>query len=90
VQAGVFEPIALTPPVDTKLPFVRPFTYGSPSDYRLGGPLELSSRRYVRDVAEVQEVGRVDRKPIAASATPYSMTNQFIPCAGTFTGNAIV
>ena len=31
---GVFEPIAPTPPVDTKLPFVRPFTYASPSDYR--------------------------------------------------------
>jgi len=45
---GVFEPIAPTPPVDTKLPFVRPFTYGSPSDYRPGGPLELSSERYAR------------------------------------------
>jgi PAP2 superfamily len=57
---GVFEPIALTPPVDTKLPFVRPFTYGSPSDYRPGGPVNMTSRRYARDVAEVQAIGRVD------------------------------
>src|SRR5687767_6090518 len=35
---GVFEPIAATPVVDTKLPFVRPFTYASPSDYRPAGP----------------------------------------------------
>ena len=27
VGPGVFEPIAPTPPVDTKLPYVRPFTY---------------------------------------------------------------
>ena len=32
--AGVFEPIAATPPVDVKLGKVRPFTYGSQSDYR--------------------------------------------------------
>jgi hypothetical protein len=57
---GVFEPIAPTPPVDTKLPFVRPFTYGSPSDYRPGGPVNMTSRRYARDVAEVQAIGRVD------------------------------
>ena len=66
---GVFEPIATTPPVDTKLPFVRPFTYGSPSDYRPGGPLELSSRRYARDVAEVQELGRVDSTTRTAEQT---------------------
>lgn len=66
---GVFEPIAPTTPVDTKLPFVRPFTYGSPSDYRPGGPLELSSRRYARDVAEVQEIGRVDSTTRTAEQT---------------------
>src|SRR5687767_6784561 len=38
---GVFEPIAPTVPVDTKLPFVRPFTYESPSDYRPDGPVAL-------------------------------------------------
>jgi hypothetical protein len=57
---GVFEPIAPTPPVDTKLPFVRPFTYDSGSDYRPSGPVNMKSRRYARDVAEVQSIGRVD------------------------------
>jgi hypothetical protein len=66
---GVFEPIALTPPVDTKLPFVRPFTYDSPSDYRPGGPLQLSSKQYARDVAEVQAVGRVDSTTRTAEQT---------------------
>ena len=66
---GVFEPIAATPPVDTKLPFVRPFTYGSPSDYRPGGPFELSSKQYARDVAEVQAVGRVDSATRTAAQT---------------------
>jgi hypothetical protein len=66
---GVFEPIAPTPPVDTKLPFVRPFTYDSPSDYRPGGPLELSGKQYARDVAEVQAVGRVDSTTRTAEQT---------------------
>jgi hypothetical protein len=57
---GVFEPIAPTPPVDPKLAFVRPFTYDSPSDYRPDGPLELTSKRYAKDLAEVQAYGRVD------------------------------
>ena len=57
---GVFEPIAPTPPVDPKLAFVRPFTYASPSDYRPGPPVELTSKRYAEDVAEVQTYGRVD------------------------------
>jgi hypothetical protein len=64
---GVFEPIAPTPPVDTKLPFVRPFTYDSPSDYRPGGPVKLTSRRYARDVAEVQSLGRID----STARTPF-------------------
>jgi hypothetical protein len=55
---GVFEPIAATPVVDTKLPFVRPFTFVSPSEYRPDGPYELTSKRYVEDVAEVQAYGR--------------------------------
>ncbi len=57
---GIFEPIAPTTPVDVKLARVRPFTYGLPSDYRPGGPLELSSKRYAQDVAELQAVGRAD------------------------------
>jgi len=60
---GVFEPIGApgtTPgaPVDPKLAFVRPFTYDSPSDYRPGGPPELTSKRYAEDVAELQAYGR--------------------------------
>jgi hypothetical protein len=57
---GVFEPIAPTPPVDVKLGGVRPFTYDSQSEYRPRGPLELTSSRYARDVAEVQAYGRVN------------------------------
>ena len=58
--AGVFEPIAATPPVDPKLAFVRPFTYASPSDYRPGPPVELTSKRYAEDLAELQAYGRSD------------------------------
>ena len=59
---GVFEPIAArgqTPgtPVDVKLPFVRPFTYESQSEYRPDGPLELTSRRYAKDLAELKAYG---------------------------------
>ena len=57
---GVFEPIAPTPPVDPKLAFVRPFTFASPSDYRPGPPVELTSKRYAEDVAELQKYGRFD------------------------------
>jgi hypothetical protein len=57
---GVFEPIAATPVVDPKLAFVRPFTYASPSDYRPGGPIELTSKRYAQDVEELQKYGRAD------------------------------
>jgi hypothetical protein len=55
---GVFEPIASTPPVTPGLGLVRPFTYDSPSDYRPRGPYELTSKRYARDVAELQKYGR--------------------------------
>jgi hypothetical protein len=66
---GVFEPIAPTPPVDPKLAFVRPFTYASPSDYRPGGPLRLTSKRYAKDLAEVQAYGRVDSAVRTAAQT---------------------
>ena len=57
VGPGVFEPIAPTAPVDPKLAFVRPFTFASPSDYRPGPPVELTSRTYAEDVAELQKYG---------------------------------
>ena len=66
---GVFEPIAPTTPVDVKLPFVRPFTYDSPSDYRPRGPLELKTGRYAKDVAEVQAFGRIDSAIRSAAQT---------------------
>ena len=57
---GVFEPIATTPPVDTKLPLVRPFTYDSPSDHLPTAPYRLTSKKYAADVNEVHELGRSD------------------------------
>ena len=60
VGPGVFEPVAPTPPVTPGLGLVRPFTYDSPSDYRPGGPVNMKSRRYAKDVAELQKYGRVD------------------------------
>ncbi len=57
---GVFEPIATTPVVTPGLALVRPFTYDSLSEYRPGGPIAMTSRRYARDLAEVQSIGRVN------------------------------
>ena len=66
---GVFEPIASTPPVDTKLPSVRPFTYGSPSAYRPGAAPLLRSGRYGRDVKELQTYGGVNSTVRTAKQT---------------------
>lgn len=66
---GVFEPIAPTPPVDTKLALVKPFTYGSPSDYRPDGPFALTSGRYAKDVAELKTYGRADSSVRTAEQT---------------------
>jgi hypothetical protein len=66
---GVFEPIAPTTPVDVKLGRVRPFTFGSPSDYRPGAPFELTSKRYAQDVAELKAFGRVDSTIRTAAQT---------------------
>ena len=64
---GVFEPIAATPVVDTKLGRVQPFTYSSQSEYRPGPPVELTSRHYANDVAEVQAVGRAGDNPLRSA-----------------------
>ena len=66
---GVFEPIAPTPPVTPGLGLVRPFTFDSPSDYRPHGPVGLTSKRYAKDVAEVQKYGRVDSTDRSAKQT---------------------
>jgi hypothetical protein len=55
---GVFEPIAPTTPVDTKLPYVTPFTYTGPA-YRPDPPYALTGKRYAEDVAELKELGGV-------------------------------
>ena len=55
--------------VDPKLQFVRPFTYASPSDYRPGPPVELTSKRYAEDVAELQTYGRFDSTARSALQT---------------------
>jgi hypothetical protein len=78
---GVFEPIASTPPVTPGLVFVRPFTYDSPSDYRPRGALNLKSRRYARDVAEVQAYGRVDsavRTPAQTETVRFHTDQTFV------------
>ena len=64
---GVFEPIAVTPVVDTKLGKVRPFTYSSQSEYRPGPPVALTSRHYANDVAEVQAIGRAGVNPLRSA-----------------------
>jgi hypothetical protein len=69
---GVFEPIAATPVVDVKLGKVRPFTYASPAQYRPGEPLELTSRRYASDVAELLEIGRADSTTRTPEQTAHS------------------
>jgi hypothetical protein len=79
--AGVFEPIAPTPPVDVKLPLVRSFTFDSRSKYRPRGPLELTSKRFARDVAEVQAYGRADsavRTPAQTETVRFYTENPFV------------
>jgi len=66
---GVFEPIAATTPVDTKLPAVRPFTYDAPSSYRPDAPYRLTSKQYAADVHELQALGRVDSTERSADQT---------------------
>jgi hypothetical protein len=69
VGAGVFEPLVASAPVDVKLPLVRPFTLDAAADYRPGGPLELTSRRYAQDLAEVQAFGRASNSSRSALQT---------------------
>ena len=67
---------------------VRPFTYDSPSDYRPGPPVELTSKRYAEDVVELQANGRTTAartasrpRPSASSPTDLSSSTA-APCAG--------
>jgi hypothetical protein len=69
---GVFEPIAASPVVDVKLGNVRPFTYESQSRYRPDGPVDLTSKQYADDVAELQDLGRVDSAGRTPAQTAHS------------------
>jgi hypothetical protein len=77
---GVFEPVAPTPPVDTKLAQVRPLTYHSPDRFRPGGPPQLTSRAYARDLNQVKALGRADstvRTPDQTEAALFWSENTF-------------
>ncbi|MEO5575173.1 MAG: vanadium-dependent haloperoxidase [Gaiellaceae bacterium] len=96
---GVFEPIAPPPlgtvpgaPVDPKLALVRPFTHDSPSDYRPDGPLELTSKRYARDLAEVQAYGRLVssvRTPLQLETVLFHTEQTFVQFSRTLRGLAV-
>jgi hypothetical protein len=80
VGPGVFEPIATTPVVTPGLGLVRPFTHDSISDYRPGGPVAMTSRRYARDLAEVQSIGRVNsavRTPLQTETARFHTEQTF-------------
>lgn len=54
---GVWIPTSQAPPTGTYMPFMRPFSLGSPDQFRPGGPPPLSSRRWADDYNEVKELG---------------------------------
>jgi hypothetical protein len=54
---GVWIPTALSPPLGTYMPNMTPFSLRRPSQFRPGGPPQLSSRRWARDYNEVKEIG---------------------------------
>jgi hypothetical protein len=57
---GVWEPTAMTPPVDVKIAQVRPYVMRSPDHFRPRGPRHLESRAYAQAFDEVYDVGRID------------------------------
>lgn len=54
---GVWIPTAQSPPIGTYMPYMRPFSLATPSQFRPLGPPPLSSRRWAEDYNEVQEIG---------------------------------
>ena len=54
---GVWIPTAQTPPIGTYMPYMRPFSLRSPSQFRPNGPPNLSSRQWADDYNEVKEIG---------------------------------
>ena len=78
---GVFEPIAATPPVDVKLGRVVPFTYDSQSQYRPHAPIDLTKKRYARDVAELQLLGSANsttRSPAQTETVRFFTEQTFV------------
>jgi hypothetical protein len=57
---GVWEPTAMTPPVDVKIAQVRPYVMRSADRFRPQGPRRLGSRAYARAFDEVYDLGRID------------------------------
>jgi hypothetical protein len=77
---GVFEPVAPSPPVDTKLAQVRPLTFAAPSRFRPDGPARLAGDIYARDLAQVQALGRADsavRTPAQTETARFWSENTF-------------
>jgi hypothetical protein len=77
---GVFEPVASTTPVDTKLAQVRPLTYHSPARFRPSGPPPLTSRVYAHDLNQVKALGRADstvRTPAQTETAMFWSENTF-------------
>jgi hypothetical protein len=70
---GVWEPTAVTPPVDLVLTQVKPLTLRSRAQFRADGPDALTSKRYARDVAEVAALGRKDSATRTAVQTETAM-----------------
>jgi hypothetical protein len=66
---GVWQLTLPSPAVDPNLGRVRPLALASPSQFRPAGPLPLTSRRYARDLAEVEALGRVDSQERTAEQT---------------------
>ena len=57
---GVYEPTGPPPPLGLNMPFITPFTLGSPSQFRPRGPDRLESKAYAQDFNEVKDLGRAD------------------------------
>jgi hypothetical protein len=78
---GVFEPVAASNPVDTKLGAVRPFTYGSPADVRPDAPYALTSKRYAADLDELVRLGGAtgsEREDAQTSTVRFFSDNTFV------------
>jgi PAP2 superfamily len=54
---GVWQPTAPAPPIAPWLAVMRPFTFGSSSQFRAEPPTSLDSHQWAEDYAEVQQVG---------------------------------